>query len=156
MRLNTLHFNLTLDFFTPFAFSNKVHDGKTAPAALVGPSSKINNLLIEYFNYEHEGYEYADMTDGSDFLPFLLEGIPAGGLLTGADEKKSMRQRTLFGGFANAPLDTCYHQSCDTLENVNQHALGLMAQAALYATTKLAKADNLREWLKEANVELSL
>jgi hypothetical protein len=50
------------------------------------------------------------MTGGSDFLPFLLEGIPSGGLLTGAGERKTMEQRTLFGGFANAPLDPCYHQ----------------------------------------------
>jgi len=121
----------------------------------VGPSTKIDNLLIEYFNFEHEGYEYTDMTIGSDFLPFLLEGIPSGGLLTGAGEKKTMKQRTLFGGFANAPLDPCYHQSCDTLENVSKRALGLMAQAALYATTKLGKSDNIREWLKDATVELN-
>jgi Zn-dependent M28 family amino/carboxypeptidase len=77
---------------------------------LIGPSSKIDHLLIEYFDSKREGYEYTDMTGGSDFLPFLLEGIPSGGLLTGAGERKTMEQRTLFGGFANAPLDPCYHQ----------------------------------------------
>ncbi|KAF9092286.1 Leucyl aminopeptidase yscIV [Mortierella sp. AM989] len=134
--------------------SRTVHDGKTAPKALVKPSSKIDHLLVQYFDHENKAYEYTDMTGGSDFLPFLLEGIPSGGLLTGAGERKTMEQRTLFGGFANAPLDPCYHQSCDTLENVSKEALTLMSQAALYAITKLLKADDLREWLAGTKVEL--
>lgn len=44
--------------------------------------------------------------------------------------------------------------SCDTLENVSKKALGLMAQAALYAITKLGKAGNLREWLADTEAAL--
>ncbi|KAF9125549.1 Leucyl aminopeptidase yscIV [Mortierella sp. GBA39] len=146
--------NMNFDMLASPNYVPYVHDGKTAPEALVGPSSKIDHLLIEYFDSMREGYEYTDMTGGSDFLPFLLEGIPSGGLLTGAGERKTTEQRTLFGGFANAPLDPCYHQSCDTLENVSKRALGLMAQAALHAITKLGKAENLREWL--ANTDAAL
>ncbi|KAG9060981.1 Leucyl aminopeptidase yscIV [Linnemannia hyalina] len=146
--------NMNFDMLASPNYVPYVHDGKTAPEALVGPSSKIDHLLIEYFDSNREGYEYTDMTGGSDFLPFLLEGIPSGGLLTGAGERKTTEQRTLFGGFANAPLDPCYHQSCDTLENVSKRALGLMAQAALHAITKLGKAENLREWL--ANTDAAL
>ena len=36
----------------------------------------------------------------------------AGGATTGADETKSAFDRTEYGGFANAKLDTCYHQVC--------------------------------------------
>ena len=43
----------------------------------------------------------------------------------------------------------CRGISCDTLENVSKRALGLMSQAALYAITKLGKAENLREWLAD-------
>ncbi|KAK3831502.1 MAG: hypothetical protein J3R72DRAFT_455005 [Linnemannia gamsii] len=146
--------NMNFDMLASPNYVPYVHDGKTAPEALVGPSSKIDHLLIEYFDFKKEGYEYTDMTGGSDFLPFLLEGIPSGGLLTGAGERKTMEQRKLFGGFANAPLDPCYHQSCDTLENVSKKALGLMAQAALYAITTVGKAENLREWLN--NTESAL
>ncbi|KAI7818345.1 hypothetical protein BC939DRAFT_295968 [Gamsiella multidivaricata] len=146
--------NMNFDMLASPNYVPYVHDGKTAPKELVGPSSRIDHLLIEYFDYENEGYEYTDMVAGSDFLPFLLENIPSGGLLTGAGEKKTMEQRTHFGGFANAPLDPCYHQSCDTLDNVSKEALKLMSQAALYAITKLGKAENLREWLADAKVEL--
>ncbi|KAF9995970.1 Leucyl aminopeptidase yscIV [Entomortierella chlamydospora] len=146
--------NMNFDMLASPNYVPYVHDGKTAPKDLVGSSSKIDHLLIEYFSTENKRYEYTDMVGGSDFLPFLLEGIPSGGLLTGAGERKTMEQRTLFGGFANAPLDPCYHQSCDTLENISKEALTLMSQAALYAITKLVKADNLREWLAETNVDL--
>ncbi|KAG0303727.1 Leucyl aminopeptidase yscIV [Dissophora globulifera] len=146
--------NMNFDMLASPNYVPYVHDGKTAPKDLVEPSSKIDHLLVEYFDFEEEKYEYTDMVGGSDFLPFLLEGIPSGGLLTGAGELKTMKQRTLFGGFANAALDPCYHQSCDTLENVSKEALRLMSQAALYAITKLAKADNLREWLTDADVQL--
>ncbi|KAF9940619.1 Leucyl aminopeptidase yscIV [Mortierella alpina] len=146
--------NMNFDMLASPNYVPYVHDGKTAPKDLVGPSSKIDHLLIEYFDREKKPFEYTDMTGGSDFLPFLLEGIPSGGLLTGAGERKTMEQRTLFGGFANAPLDPCYHQSCDTPENVSKSALKLMSQAALSAIAKLAKAENIRDWLANKDVEL--
>ncbi|KAF9949761.1 Leucyl aminopeptidase yscIV [Mortierella alpina] len=146
--------NMNFDMLASPNYVPYVHDGKTAPKDLIEPSSKIDHLLIEYFDREKKPYEYTDMTGGSDFLPFLMEGIPSGGLLTGAGERKTTEQRTLFGGFANAPLDPCYHQSCDTLENVSKSALKLMSQAALYAIAKLAKAENLREWLADKDVKL--
>ncbi|KAF9901792.1 hypothetical protein BX616_002149, partial [Lobosporangium transversale] len=146
--------NMNFDMLASPNYVPYIHDGKTAPKGLVEPSAKIDHLFIEYFDYKKEPYEYTDMVAGSDFLPFLLGGIPSGGILTGAGEKKSMEQRKLFGGFANAPLDPCYHQSCDTLENVSKRALKQMSQAALYAITRVGKADNLREWLTDPKVEL--
>ncbi|KAF9431779.1 Leucyl aminopeptidase yscIV [Entomortierella beljakovae] len=146
--------NMNFDMLASPNYVPYVHDGKTAPKELIGPSSKIDHLLIEYFDHNKKGYEYTDMVAGSDFLPFLLEGIPSGGLLTGAGERKTMEQRTLFGGFANAPLDPCYHQSCDTLENVSKEALTTMSQAALYAIAQIGRAKNLREWLNDTDNSL--
>ena len=34
----------------------------------------------------------------------------AGGLFTGADERKTEEERVTYGGLANAILDPCYHQ----------------------------------------------
>ncbi|KAF9585620.1 Leucyl aminopeptidase yscIV [Lunasporangiospora selenospora] len=124
-----------------------VHNGTTAPESLIQPSVKIQDLFLQYFSVYRHDYELTDMFSGSDFIPFLLEGIPAGGLLTGADEQKSVEQRKRFGGFAGAPLDPCYHQSCDNIDNVSKEAIQTMSQAALYVVTKLAKAKNLRGWL---------
>jgi len=63
------------------------------------------------------------MTGGSDYLPFLEAGIPSGGMATGASLPKTSLERTIFGGFANAAYDPCYHLSCDTIENISQEGI---------------------------------
>ncbi|KAG0341814.1 Leucyl aminopeptidase yscIV [Podila humilis] len=146
--------NMNFDMLASPNYVPFIHQGSDAPKELVGASTKIDHLFAEHFDYHKNSFEYTDMVAGSDFLPFLMEGIPSGGLLTGAGERKTMEQRSRFGGFANAPLDPCYHQSCDTLENVSKEALRIMSQAALYAITKLSKAKNLREWLAETDIQL--
>jgi hypothetical protein len=46
-------------------------------------------------------------------------GIPCGGLQTGAGGIKSEEQRIDYGGMANAPYDPCYHQKCDSEDNIS-------------------------------------
>lgn len=78
-------------------------------------SMAITNLFLEYFDGQHLPTELSDFTGRSDYGPFIASGVPAGGLATGAEEIKSIEQRAIFGGVANAQLDTCYHMPCDTL-----------------------------------------
>ncbi|KAF9934016.1 Leucyl aminopeptidase yscIV [Mortierella alpina] len=146
--------NLNFDMLASPNYVPYIHDGSSAPDSLIVPSTKLDHLLGEYFELHKKDFEYADMGRGSDYLPFLDEGIPAGGLMTGASRKKSMEQRKRFGGFANAQLDPCYHQSCDTLDNVSKEALELMSQAALHAITKLATSKNLRDWLSNGSAQI--
>jgi hypothetical protein len=60
-----------------------------------------------------------------------------------------VEDRRLFGGVANAAFDPCYHQPCDTLDNVNKEVFELMAKAAAAALETLASVENLREFLKD-------
>jgi len=78
------------------------------------------------------------MGGGSDYLWFLNYGIPAGGLATGAGSIKSYEERDLFGGVALAPYDLCYHQSCDTVRNIDTFALGVNLHAAASVVEKFA------------------
>jgi len=48
---------------------------------------------------------------------------------------------------ANAQYDTCYHQRCDTVDNINQNALINLARAAASVVAELATKDNLRDFL---------
>jgi Zn-dependent M28 family amino/carboxypeptidase len=66
---------------------------------------------------------------GSDHLPFVQAGIPAGGLFTGADGRDD-RGRT---------HDPCYHRACDTLSNVSWPMLRESLQVALHAITTFAR-----------------
>ena len=60
------------------------------------------------------------MNGGSDYYAFIYAGIPAGGIATGASGIKSMEDREIHGGIANAANDPCYHADCDTLLNINE------------------------------------
>ena len=52
-------------------------------------------------------------------------------ILTGAGAKKTEKQRRIFGGLANAAYDTCYHQPCDDVENVNEDAIKIVSTLIL-------------------------
>ena len=58
----------------------------------------------------------------SDYAGFLAVGVPSGGLFTGA----------------GSPWDDCYHQACDTTDNIDPVLLGEMAQAAARVTRELS------------------
>src|SRR5690606_22760938 len=82
--------NMNFDMLASPNYVAFIHDGSTAPKDLVFPSKRIDSLFVKYFSVRRRPYEYTDMVAGSDFLPFLLAGIPSGGLLTGAGERKTM------------------------------------------------------------------
>lgn len=67
--------------------------------------------------------------DRSDHVPFVLAGVPYGGLFTGVDMAKTDAQAETFGGTAGEPLDPCYHSACDTIDNVDMHVLEEMADS---------------------------
>ena len=58
--------------------------------------------------------------------------LEAGGLATGSNAVKNEEDRVKFGGLANTILDPCYHQACDTIDNINQEVYLEMTQAAAY------------------------
>ena len=86
---------------------------------------------------------------------FLEEGIVAGGLFTGADETKTMQERDEYaqllgsgqGGIADIIYDPCYHEACDSIQNINVFAYEKMLKAAAYMLEYLGKKENLSAWL---------
>ena len=92
------------------------------------------------FNKVYLG-DYTDFSGRSDYGPFLAEGIVAGGLFSGADDMKTIEQRNRYdqvlgqgmGGIPNIIQDPCYHEACDSIENINVFAYEKMIQAAAYA-----------------------
>jgi Zn-dependent M28 family amino/carboxypeptidase len=74
----------------------------------------------------------------SDDASFAEKGIPTLGLYTGAGERKGDAGAALFGGAAGQPYDACYHQACDTLDNVDGAVLHEMSEALLAAVVASA------------------
>ena len=97
------------------------------------------------------------------------ENIPAGGLFTGAEKRKNMTGRAVYGGLSNAAYDPCYHvritriccpcfisyslsqRECDTIENINQAVLGEMSRAVASVLYTLAQTTGIETVLGMAS-----
>ena len=82
----------------------------------------------------------------SDYGPFIAAGIPAGGLFSGAEVIKTEEQAAIYGGEAGVAYDACYHEACDTIDNVNEQSLDELGDAAanavlVFATNALPEPD---------------
>lgn len=101
-----------------------VYDGDDSDAtgAGAGPygSEQIEETFTDFFEsrlgVETEG---TDFSGRSDYGAFIANGIPAGGLFTGAEGIKTEAQAAKWGGTAGIAYDPCYHQACDNLGNVD-------------------------------------
>lgn len=105
-----------------FTFDGDDSDGVGAGPGPYG-SAQIEAAFGAYFDYVGIPLEGRDFDGRSDYGEFILNGIPAGGLFTGAEVVKTEAQANKWGGIAGQAFDPCYHQACDNLGNVDRTAL---------------------------------
>ncbi|KAJ2760502.1 hypothetical protein IWQ57_006290, partial [Coemansia nantahalensis] len=149
VRWRDIALDLNFDMLASPNFIALVHNGTDAPAPARRGSQTIQRLFESYFARHSYPHKLTDMVAGSDFVPFIDNGVPAGGVLTGAGELKSSDERRDYGGLARAALDTCYHRDCDTLLNINMAALHQMSRAAMHAVAFLSGKAGLRAYLED-------
>ncbi len=110
-------------------FIREVYDARGEP----------ESVFTDYFAKKGIEVDVSSGLEGrSDHGPFADEGIPTGGLFTGAEGIKSEAEAAAFGGEAGAPHDPCYHQACDDIDNLDKEALGQFSDAAAHATAAFA------------------
>lgn len=114
-----------------FAYDGDDSDGVGAGPGPYG-SARIEQTLTGYLNARGIPTEGTDFDGRSDYGEFMVAGIPAGGLFTGAEGVKTPEQAAKWGGQAGVAYDPCYHQACDTLGNVEQTVLDHNADAIAY------------------------
>lgn len=109
-----------------------IYDGDGSSFGLEGPpgSDAIEGFFEDYYTQQGLEFESTAFDGRSDYLAFVQNGIPAGGLFTGAEEIKTPEQAAVFGGIAGEPFDPCYHLACDDYDNINLEVL----EENLYAT----------------------
>ena len=116
-----------------FVFDGDNSDQVGAGAGPVG-SAQIEKTFTDFFaNRLKVPTQGTDFDGRSDYGRFIFKGIPAGGLFTGAEVVKTPAQVQLWGGTPTA-FDSCYHQACDTIQNVDRTALDRNLDAAAWAT----------------------
>ncbi len=115
-----------------------VYDGGAGPRG----SGRIEEVFMDYFASQNlEARTDSSLEGRSDHGPFADEGVPVGGLFAGFEGTKTEEEAALFGGEAGEPHDPCYHQVCDTVQNLNPRALDEMSDAAAHATLVLAEEE---------------
>jgi Zn-dependent M28 family amino/carboxypeptidase len=77
-------------------------------------SGFIEDAFADYFASQGLFNDPTAVDGRSDNGSFIAEGIPAGGLFTGAEQPKTEAQVAQYGGIAGAQLDPCYHAVWDT------------------------------------------
>lgn len=104
-----------------------------------GPAALARRTLVA--DFRERGLNIEERTGrrfGSDDSSFSEKDIPTVGLYTGAGGVKSEAQAGLFGGTAGRPFDPCYHQACDTIENINRDVLEQNTRALVRALSAVA------------------
>ncbi len=158
-RLSDYLINLNYDMLASPNYLFGIYDGRTArndtPSQALPGSNKITALFRDWFIEQSLPWDYTDFSGRSDYGPFLAEGIVAGGLFSGGDDIKPQEQRDRYdemlgqgmGGIPDVVRDPCYHQACDSIQNINVFAYEKMIQAAAYVLEYLSRQDDLKTWL---------
>jgi Zn-dependent M28 family amino/carboxypeptidase len=134
--------NLNFDMLGSPNYVRFVYDGDGGgdPDAAGPPgSAQIEALFNDYFASQGLATDPTPFDGRSDYGPFIAVGIPAGGLFSGAEGEKTVEQATVYGGTAGEPYDSCYHQACDTTNNLSTKALNELGDGAAHAVMTLAR-----------------
>src|SRR4029450_7103277 len=101
-------------------------------------STAIEDLYESYYTLVGEPYDDTAFDGRSDYQAFIENGIPSGGLFTGAEEVKTEEQEAIWGGTAGEQFDPCYHLACDTFANIDLHALEVNSDLIAFAMLTFA------------------
>jgi Zn-dependent M28 family amino/carboxypeptidase len=116
--------------------------GPPAPGVAAGDvpegSAGIERTLAGYLNLA--GKRPADMplNTRAGYHPFMVAGIPIGGLTAGAGQPKTTVQARLWGGQAGLWFDPNFQTPRDTVDNVNREALAVMGSGVAFAVGSYA------------------
>ena len=140
--------NLNFDMVGSPNFVRFVYDGDnsadTDSLASTG-SGVVEDVFLDYFASQNLATEPTAFDGRSGYDAFINVGIPAGGLFTGAEGEKTVKQAEIYGGTAGAPYDPCYHQACDNINNLSNTALDQMSDAVAHGTLTFAQSGSAVE-----------
>lgn len=103
-------------------------------------SAGIERTLAGYLNLA--GKRPADMplNARADYHPFMVAGVPIGGMTAGATQPKTTVQGRLWGGQAGVAFDPNFQSPRDTVDSINREALGVMGSGVAYAVGRYAES----------------
>jgi Zn-dependent M28 family amino/carboxypeptidase len=159
-RLSDYLVNFNYDMLGSPNFQMGIYDGNSAnfsttpPKAIPG-SIRLTQLFRDWFISQNLPYNIIELGGASDYASFLAAGIVISGLNAGIDDIKTKEERDYYdrmlgqgkGGIAGVVHDPCYHDSCDSLANINPLGYHKLSQGAAYVLEYLGRHSDLRSYL---------
>jgi Zn-dependent M28 family amino/carboxypeptidase len=120
-------------FFTDDGDQSGPPGAGVAAADVPEGSAGIERTLGSYLYLA--GKRPADMplSTRTDYHPFMVAGVPIGGMTAGASQMKTTVQARLWGGQIGSWFDPNYQSPRDTVDNINREALAVMGSGVAYA-----------------------
>jgi hypothetical protein len=114
-------------------------DGPPGSGTWAPPGSEtLEAAAEEYFAVDGRVPEWIPRANvSSDHTSFSAAAIPVLWFFSG-DADKSQEQAERWGGVAGEPMDACYHQACDDLDNVDPARLEDLTRAAAFVVGRTA------------------
>lgn len=145
---NNIMAMLNFDMLGSSNYARFVYDGDS-PRAPQG-SAQIERIFLDYFAALGFASHPTSFDGRSDYGPFIEVGIPAGGLFSGAEGRKSQELARIYGGVAGKSFDPCYHRACDDIAHTGDQngslalkSLDELSDAAAHAVVRVANSDVL-------------
>ncbi|KAK3387977.1 hypothetical protein B0H63DRAFT_471287 [Podospora didyma] len=133
---------LNFDMIASPNYMYGIYDGDGSGFGLKGPSgSDVIEADFEKF-YDSKGVAHVptEFSGRSDYAAFIENGIPSGGLFTGAEVLKTEAEVALFGGQAGVSYDVNYHKAGDNIDNLALDAYLLNTQSIANSVAKYARS----------------
>ncbi|KAH1820331.1 hypothetical protein KXX35_001864 [Aspergillus fumigatus] len=103
-------------------------------------SEQLRDLYTEFYEAHGLNFTYIPFDGRSDYDAFIRNGIPGGGIATGAEVIKTEEEQKMFGGVAGDAFDPCYHQLCDDVSNVNLTAWEVNTKLVAHSIATYARS----------------
>ena len=117
-------------------------DESTFEASAPVPAGSIETERAYRAYFRRMGQPVSDtaFSGRSDYQAFIVNGVAAGGLFSGADGIKTEEQAALFGGQAGVAYDPNYHSDADDIDNISYRSLTIMSDAIAHMMISLGQS----------------
>ncbi|GMG22771.1 unnamed protein product [Aspergillus oryzae] len=138
--LNKIRLYLNFDMIASPNYALMIYDGDGSAFNQSGPagSAQIEKLFEDYYDSIDLPHIPTQFDGRSDYEAFILNGIPSGGLFTGAEGIMSEENASRWGGQAGVAYDANYHAAGDNMTNLNHEAFLINSKATAFAVATYA------------------
>ncbi|KAK5659564.1 hypothetical protein OQA88_766 [Cercophora sp. LCS_1] len=103
-------------------------------------SQELRDLYVDWYAKHDLNYTFIPFDGRSDYDGFIRNGIPGGGIATGAEGIKTNEEAGMFGGEGGVPYDVCYHELCDDVSNLALEAWELNTKLVAHSVAVFARS----------------